>query len=1166
MSLAQHLASLSAAQPLELKGVPACSHGYVLAGWLKGGSRSIIHVVPSDRELYATQTLAHYFLKPHQVMAFPSWDCLPYDRVSPAHAITAERIRTLTSLARCDANDPVLVITTIGALMQKLPPRSTIGASALTIRKGTPLVREALLNFMTSNGYSRVGKVMEPGEFAVRGSIIDVFAPACDDAVRIDLFGDEIESLKFFDTLTQKSHTETDKIEFQPVSEVLLNTETIERFRSGYREHFGAVTKQDPLYEAISAHRTFAGMEHWLPLFYERLDTLCEYVHQPVLSFDDAMFAVRDDRTELLHDYYKARQAPLKHEATYHPLPPDALYLSDAQWSAMCAAHPNVTLSPFAAELAATIEGLAPSPIFASRTATTEHGLSALENLAAALAVRKKPALIACHSQGSMERLQQMLVHHGIAVSSCGSQSDSAGSILSDAALASPRSMTNQGINLIILPIEKGFECEDFLMLSEQDILGERVIRTQKRKRQSESFIAEAGSFGIGELMVHREHGIGRFDGLITVEVTGHKHDCLKLIYADDTKLFLPVENMDLITRYGSDSEDVVLDRLGAGSWQRRKAALKNRIRMAAEELLKIAAKRLMNEAPVLVAPSELYAEFCARFPYCETEDQQQAIDDVLADLADGKPMDRLICGDVGFGKTEVAMRAAFAAVSSDNPVQVAIIAPTTLLARQHAQNFISRFRDLPFVVKTLSRLVPAKDATITRELLSEGKVDIIIGTHALLSKQVSFKNLGLVIVDEEQHFGVAQKEKLKSMRASCHVLTLSATPIPRTLQMSLTGVRDLSLITTPPVDRLAVRTFVMPFDSVVLREAILREFHRGGKVFYVTPRIKYMPELVIKLRELVPEIKIAAAHGQMTPSQLDGLMNDFYDGKYDLLLSTAIIESGLDVPTANTMIIDHAEMFGLAQLYQLRGRVGRGKVRAYAYFTLPHQKTLTPHAMKRLEVMQTLDSLGAGFALASHDMDIRGFGNLLGEEQSGHVREVGIELYQQMLEDMIDQLRRGGKEAQESTHDWSPQINLGVSVMIPESYVDDLELRMSLYKRLSTLVTTDEVESFAAELIDRFGSLPDEVKQLLEVLRIKQWCKLAGIERIDVGPKGAVLSFRQNRFAKPEALLQWIMTKPKLYKLRQDQKLVVMQEYKNAADRMEKITQSLESIAALAA
>ena len=539
------------------------------------------------------------------------------------------------------------------------------------------------------------------------------------------------------------------------------------------------------------------------------------------------------------------------------------------------------------------------------------------------------------------------------------------------------------------------------------------------------------------------------------------------------------------------------------------------------------------------------------RFPYTETEDQLTAIDDVRADLNLGRAMDRLICGDVGFGKTEVALRAAFIAASGG--AQVAVIAPTTLLARQHYYNFVARFRDLPFTIRMLSRLTTAKEAAQTRLDLAEGKVDIVVGTHALLSNSVQFKNLELLIVDEEQHFGVTQKEKLKSLKTDIHVLTLSATPIPRTLQMALSGVRELSLITTPPIDRLAVRTYVMPVDWVIIREALLREYHRGGKSFYVTPRIKYMDELQVKLREHLPELKVAVAHGQLGAQALDTIMNEFYDGKYDVLLSTAIIESGIDVPTANTMIIDRAQLFGLSQLYQLRGRVGRSKTRAYAYFTLPHHQLLARDAQRRLEVMQQLDSLGAGFSLASHDMDIRGFGNLLGEEQSGHIREVGMELYQAMLEEAIADLRRRKKlgEVEELADSWSPQINLGMSVLIPETYIEDLSLRLSLYRRAGALDSAEMLESFAGELIDRFGALPQEVEHLLAVLRIKIVCKTAGIVRLDAGPKGIVLAFRQNTFGNAQALIGHISKHANRIKLRADQTLFVAANLDSEAARL---------------
>jgi len=1134
-------------------GVPTQSQGYVLSQLIHGAKQPLIHICANDREMDSCATALHFFAPDCPVITLPAWDCLPYDRVSPAHSITAERVNALCELARLkNQSKPAIILTTIGAAMQKLPPKSSFLGASFELAAGDTLDRELLLDYLISNGYSRISKVMEPGEFAIRGSIIDVFPPNSDHAIRIDSFDDTIETIKYFDTLSQITHSPCPRILLQPIGEIRLDEASITRFRMGYREHFGAVTKDDPLYESISEGRHYAGAEHWLPLFHESMDSLFGYVPDAIVSCDTAIDTIRHDRQELLLDYYDARVKALnsKEGGQYHPLPPAALYLLEEEWKQTLATHPQLSLSSFVSSEAPLELGLRPAPNFIAQK--REQDTTLFEPLKAAIATRSTPVILACYSAGSRDRVCSLMAEHGIPC------------ILVEK--IGQKSSLNH-LQLCVLPIEQGFESPDFLLLSEQDVFGERIIRTQKRKRKSEAFMAEAASFSEGEYVVHKEHGIGRFDGLITMEVNGNKHDCLKLVYAGDDKLFLPVENIEMISRYGSDAEQVQLDKLGSGAWQKRKALMKNRIRLAAEELMKIAAKRAMKVAPILASPTGLYQEFCSRFPYSETEDQQQAIDDVLADLASGKPMDRLICGDVGFGKTEVALRAAFAACSGDEPVQVAVIAPTTLLARQHYLNFSKRFEGMPFTVGRLSRLVSSKEASETRAAIAEGKMDIVVGTHALLSKQVQFHNLGLVIVDEEQHFGVEQKEKLKRLRASTHVLTLSATPIPRTLHMALSGVRELSLITTPPVDRLAIRSFVMPYDGVVIREAILREYHRGGKTFYVTPRIKYMAELHTKLTELVPEIKIVAAHGQMTPTELDRIMNEFYDGKYDLLLSTAIIESGLDVPSANTMIIDRAEMFGLAQLYQLRGRVGRGKTRAYAYFTLPHRKLLTKNALRRLEVMQTLDTLGAGFTLASHDMDIRGFGNLVGEEQSGHIKEVGIELYQQMLEEMIAQLR-AGKEAVDDTpeDDWSPQINLGTSVLIPESYVEDLDLRLSLYRRVAKLTSQADIDSFAAELIDRFGPLPEEIQHLLNVLQIKQLCKAAGVERIDTGPKGAVFSFRNNQFAKPEALLSYISKHPKLFKLRHDQKLVFMGNWRNHHERFSQINQSIQTIATLAA
>ncbi|MFQ3253710.1 MAG: transcription-repair coupling factor (superfamily II helicase) [Loktanella salsilacus] len=746
--------------------------------------------------------------------------------------------------------------------------------------------------------------------------------------------------------------------------------------------------------------------------------------------------------------------------------------------------------------------------------------------------VAKGPVIIASYSEGARERLTGLIEDEGI------------GEVIP---VSDWSRVGKSGVHLAVWALEAGFEAPGVTVISEQDVLGDRLIRQNKRKRRADNFLTEANALSPGDLVVHVDHGVGRFIGLEVVTALGAAHECLTLEYAESSKLYLPVENIELLSKFGH--EEGLLDKLGGGAWQAKKARLKERIRQIAERLIRVAAERALRKAPVLEPMDGIWDQFLARFPYAETDDQLAAIDDVLTDLESGQPMDRLICGDVGFGKTEVAIRAAFVAALAG--VQVAIVAPTTLLARQHYQSFAERFRGFPVVVRPLSRFVSAKDAAATREGLTNGTVDIVIGTHALLAKSVKFRNLGLLVIDEEQKFGVQHKERLKSLRTDVHVLTLTATPIPRTLQLSLSGVRDLSIIGTPPIDRLAIRTYVSEFDTITIREALLREHYRGGQSFFVVPRISDMDEMVEWLKTEVPEVSFITATGQMAAGELDDRMNAFYDGKYDVLMATTIVESGLDIPTANTMIVWRADMFGLSQLYQIRGRVGRSKTRAYAYLTTMPRQKLTDTAQKRLRVLASLDSLGAGFTLASQDLDIRGAGNLLGEEQSGQMREVGYELYQQMLEDQINAIRSGAAEGLQDDGEWSPQINLGVPVLIPEDYVPDLDVRLGLYRRLSDLTTKVELEGFAAEMIDRFGKLPKEVNTLMLVVRIKAMCKKAGIGQLDAGPKGATIRFHKDKFANPTGLVDFIGDYKGQAKVR-DNKIVVMQDWTRERDKIQ--------------
>ena len=716
---------------------------------------------------------------------------------------------------------------------------------------------------------------------------------------------------------------------------------------------------------------------------------------------------------------------------------------------------------------------------------------------------------------------------------------------------------------LAVMNLAHGFRGDGWCLISEQDILGERQTRRTTKKVTAKDFIADVSSLSIGELVVHVEHGIGKFLGLENIMAGGAPHDCLKILYANDAKLFVPVENIDMVSRYGLEDDNIQLDTLGGLAWQAKKAKVKAKIRDIAEKLIKIAAERHLKEADIFIPPSGPYDEFCARFPYSETDDQLNAINDVLKDLGQGSPMDRLVCGDVGFGKTEVALRAAFAVAMSG--AQVALIVPTTLLARQHYYNFKKRMEGFPIKVKMLSRLVTPKEAEETKQGLADGAVEIVIGTHALLSKDIKFCNLGLLIIDEEQHFGVAHKEKLKALKSNVHVLTLTATPIPRTLQMSLTGVKQLSIIGTPPVDRLAARTFVMPFDKVMIKEAIYREKFRNGQTFFVCPRVSDIFGIEKELRELVPDIKILVAHGQMPVKHLEEVMNDFADGKADMLLSTTIIESGIDMPSVNTMIVYRADMFGLAQLYQLRGRVGRGKLRGYCYFTVPKQKNLKPVAERRLSILQALDTLGAGFSLASHDMDIRGSGNILGEEQSGHIKEVGVALYQHMLEEEIARLKAGEFEQdKQASLEWAPQITTGIPIMIPETYVKDLGVRLGLYKRIGEIKDKNALLDMKEELIDRFGKLPAEVDNLLKTVEIKQLAVMANVEKIEAGGKGILLSFHNNTFAAPDKLIDFVTKQFGAVKIRPDQKLFIEKNLEDYSVRVETIKTYLKKLISL--
>jgi transcription-repair coupling factor (superfamily II helicase) len=1148
-----------------LASVPDGFDALVVADLARGfsgreGPVALVHVARDGLRQQGLQNALRFVAPEIEVLPFPAWDCQPYDRISPNGAVTAQRMTTLARLTRSKGSDerPRILSTTVNAAVQRVPPRARIAMETFSAAPGNVVDIGQLAAWLEINGFLRTGTVRETGEYAVRGGIVDLFAPGQPNPVRLDFFGDTLESIRAFDPETQRSVGTLRALDLVPMSEVQLTTESIRRFRQNYVARFGAPTRDDRLYEAVSEGRRYPGLEHWLPLFYDRLDTLFDYAPGMPVLLDALVGDAVGERLAQARDYYDARhgamEKPQSGVAPYRPLPPEALYFAPKEWAEASDAWPLAELTPFAvpeagSRLVVDCEARRGRSFVAERADENANVFDAAVTHVRALQADGRRVVLAAWSEGSRERLCHVLDDHGL------KQTKPVGR------LAETGTLGKTEVAVAVWGLEAGFEAGDLAVLSEQDILGDRLVRPKRRAKRPQDFLTEVAALTPGDLVVHADHGIGRFEGLKTIEAAGAPHDCLEIHYHGGDRLFLPVENIELLTRYGSEEAEVALDRLGGGAWQARKARMKQRIREMAGALMRIAAARIMKEAPRLLPPEGLYDEFAARFPFDETEDQASAIEAVLDDLASGRPMDRLVCGDVGFGKTEVALRAAFVTAMSGR--QVAVIVPTTLLARQHFRTFSDRFRGLPLNIAQASRFVPSGELKKVREGLANGSVDIVVGTHALLAKSVSFRDLGLVVVDEEQHFGVAHKERLKELRAEVNVLTLSATPIPRTLQLALTGVRELSIIATPPVDRLAVRTFVTPFDPLVIREALLRERYRGGQAFYVVPRIEDIGEVKTFLDREVPEVKVAVAHGQMAAGQLEDVMTAFYEGGFDVLLSTTIVESGLDIPTANTLVVHRADMFGLAQLYQLRGRVGRAKTRAYALFTVPANKTLTVQAERRLKVLQSLDILGAGFQLASHDLDIRGAGNLLGEEQSGHIKEVGYELYQQMLEEAVAALKAGIEEPAEDR--WSPTIAIGTPVMIPESYVGDLQLRLGLYRRLAGFETDAEIDAFGAELIDRFGPLPDEVRQLLKIMAIKVLCRRANVEKVDGGPKGIIVSFRDNAFADPAALVAYVAEQGSFAKVRPDMKIVFIRDVEDLDERLKVTTAILRNLVRIA-
>ena len=1116
--------------------------------------KPIIHISRDDVELKREAIGLSIFAPDIEIYRLPAWDCLPYDRLSPHGDIIGERISTLIQLASQNTQEKkVVILLTINSFLQKLPPKPFFKNASLILKRGNNHKLSEISSFFNNCGFNRTNTVREYGEFAIRGDIVDIFPDPASYPYRIDFFGEEIEKIRHFDQSSQLGLNEVEQLTLNPAAEYSLSENAVTSFRKKYVKLFGANASRDQIYEEVTAGKNPPGMEHWLSLLHPILVPITDWVSDASLIIPHDFFNYAEKRCSLIEEFYHARLSNVGKETfEYRPVPPNDMYISLKELKSFFELKTATLISPFSAPKKNSqnheelILNGKTGPVF---SATQENNFTPSQSAAKIIEreIKNRSVILVASSEGAVNKFKELLSPH------------LSTSIIP---LSSATSPTIGQVYSAIWPITNGFMLPGIWVLTEQDVFGIRQKRPAGRRRRSDDFLREVSALQTDDLVVHIEHGIGRYDGLETVKTGGSEHDCLRLIYFGGDRLYIPVENIDLLSRYGQQSNNSNLDKLGGVAWQAKKARIKNRIREMADDLIKIAANRQTSKAEKLEVPTGIFDEFCARFQFVETDDQLDAISDVISDLASGKPSDRLICGDVGFGKTEVALRAAFVVCMCG--YQVALVTPTTLLARQHGKLFEERFKGFPIQIGVLSRMTQRNKAMQTKKEVADGTCQIVIGTHALLSKKIHFDNLGLIIVDEEQHFGVSQKEQLKKIRGDIHVLTLSATPIPRTLQMALTGVREMSLIATPPVDRLAVRTFVGPWDSIILREAIIREKLRGGQIFLVCARVKDMQKLFDRITKLVPEASVLSAHGQMNPLELDRVMTKFADAKADILLSTHIVESGIDISTANTIIIYRADMFGLSQLYQLRGRVGRGKQRAYAYLTTDPQISLTNQAKRRLQIMQTLDNLGAGFSLASHDMDIRGAGNLLGDEQSGHVKEVGIELYQDMLRQAVTlskstfDTKSGGELEEES---WSPSISIGTDVLIPDTYIEDLTVRLSLYRKIASVYDQESIQDIKVELIDRFGPLPEKVKNLLQIVELKQISKSINVEKIDAGNKGFSIQFRNNKFSKPEKLISWISLQKNTIQLRADHKLVIKLDLSNVTKRAEFLKEKLLQI-----
>ena len=1115
--------------PLTQPRLPSADAGQINWGRLHGAAAALaiaeaaaaatplIVVTPNTRVAEALAgEIAFFAGRAVPVAVFPDLETLPYDSFSAHPDITSARLAVLAALPRARAGVWVVAADT---LLQRLPPRSYIDAYSLQVQVNEALDIAALRAQLTAAGYAAVTQVIAHGEFAVRGSLIDVFPMGSAEPYRIDMLDRDVDSIRRFDPDTQRSGETIQRIALLPARETPLNPDAVREFRRRYRLRFTGDLAAQSVYRDVSQGIAPGGIEYFLPLFFERTSHLFEYLPPAsiLIDIEAASASVPQLWTRIVE-----RHEQLRHDRHRPLLDPAELFLPPAEFTAQLAAWRRVRLHAFEwpPQTPGEVQNFASSaPPVVRIDARAERPAAELARYLTASPAR---VLIAAESPGRRELLLDLLRGHGIAPTLF---DDFAAFAAADTRCAITVAAAVSGLKLDSPPLE---------ILTESQLFGDRA-RQERRRRRAErdpaKILAALTDLHIGAPVVHDAYGVGRYNGLQVMHVAGRTGEFLVLEYADGDKLYVPVQALHLVTRYtGAAAETAPLHKLGSEQWQKARRKAAQRIRDVAAELLDLYSRRAARQGMRIVAGEAEYRAFQAGFPFEETEDQAAAIEQVIDDLQSAKPMDRVICGDVGFGKTEVALRAAFIAVQAGK--QAAVLVPTTLLAQQHLTTFTDRFADWPIRVASLSRFRTNKEAAAVLAGIAAGTVDIVIATQRLLQGQVRFKDLGLVVIDEEHRFGVRDKEKLKALRAQVDVLTLTATPIPRTLNMAMGGLRDLSLITTPPAERLAVKTFVLEWNGAVVREALLREIRRGGQIYYVHNTIETIDKTAQAVRELVPEAQVVVGHGQMRERDLEQLMLDFYHRRFNVLVCTTIIESGIDVPTANTIIIDRADRFGLAQIHQLRGRVGRSHHRAYAYLITPPHRAMTADALKRLEALESLEELGAGFTLATHDLEIRGAGELLGDEQSGQIHEIGFNLYTDLLERAVSALKCGAQPDLERAVNAGPDIELHVPALIPQDYVPDVHLRLVLYKRIASGASGAELDDIKAEMIDRFGPLPPFAATLLRVTRLKLRAAQLGIRKIDAGATGGYLLFDAQNPIDPQRVLQLLHGRAPEYRL----------------------------------